>query len=259
MNAPSLSQLSRLRELSSELVSARRRAHALAGFPGTLPDSFADAYAVQNLSREAWHDKAVGWKVGGVPPDFIEHFGETHLTGPIFAQSVKHVENDGHVDMPVFTGGFAAIEPEFIVELGTSPEHDRLFIGAEIASSPLPAINTIGPIAVICDFGNNNGMIIGPEIPNWQAEYDGPLTAECLIDGEQVGSREVADITATPKRSIAFLRDHAARYAIDLPTGTFISSGAITGIHEAVAGARSRISFGPFGAFELTLVPAAAC
>ncbi len=256
VNAQVASSQSRLQEISRILIEARRSATALSGFPGDLPGSFADAYAVQQLSREIWADEVVGWKVGGVPPDFVNTFGETHLVGPIFAQSVKYVSNGGSADMPVFTSGFGAIEPEFIVQLGETREADRLFIGAEIASSPLPAINKIGPIAVICDFGNNNGMIVGPEVLNWRAKGADSVLVECMIDDQCVGSRKVGDVVASADRAIDFLLANGARRGVEIPDKTYVSTGAITGIHEAEPGARSRISFGTHGAFSLSLTAA---
>lgn len=253
MEAKALAAQARLREISRILVRARQTAKALPGFPGVLPESFDDAYAVQQLSREIWPDDVAGWKVGGVPPDFIETFGETHLVGPIFARSVQNVAADGSVIMPVFKDGFAAVEPELIVQLGDTRAQDRLFIGAEIASSPLPAINRIGPIAVICDFGNNNGMIIGPEIRKWREIGGEPIPVECVINEELVGAREMSDIVAAADRSIAFLLSHGNRRGIEVPAGIYISTGAITGIHEAEPGAHARVSFGEHGAFALTL------
>ncbi len=256
MDAQLTSRQTRLQEISRTLVEARRSATALPGFPGDLPKSFADAYVVQQISRDSWSDDVAGWKVGGVPPAFIEIFGETHLVGPIFGRSVKYAAKDTNADMPVFAGGFAAIEPELIVQLGETRAADRLFIGAEIASSPLPAINGIGPIAVICDFGNNNGMIVGPEIEGWRENPVDPILVECLIDDELIGSREVTDVTSAADRAIDFLLSHAARKGIELPAGTYVSTGAITGIHEAGPDANSRILFGKHGAFSLSLIAA---
>ena len=247
---------SSLETISETLIAARRSARALPGFPGTLPETFADAYEVQRISRSRWNDAVAGWKVGGVPPDFIEAAGQTHLVGPIFAKRVAAIGPAGKAFMPVFAGGFAAIEPEFIVKLGDTRAEDELFIGAEIASSPLPAINTIGPIAVVSDFGNNNGMIVGPQIHGWRKHRLDTVLVECVLNGEKVGSREVADPVAAADKSIAFLLDHAAQNAIDVPAGTYISTGAITGIHEAEAGANSQISFGRFGEFSLELIEA---
>ncbi|WP_336987085.1 hypothetical protein [Altererythrobacter aquiaggeris] len=248
----------RLREISRILVGARRAATALPCFPGTLPENFADAYAIQQLSRESWPDEVAGWKVGGVPSDFIDIFGETHLVGPIFARSVKYVTNGACVAIPVFSGGFAAIEPELILQLGEKRAQDRLFIGAEIASSPLPAINEIGPIAVICDFGNNNGMIVGPEILDWRDQAVAPIVVECLINDETVGSRELGNFARAAEKTVEFLLSHGKEKGIEVTAGTYISTGAITGIHEAGPGASSSISFGRYGSFSVTLHTATA-
>ena len=84
--------------------------------------------------------------------------------------------------MPVFAEGFAAGEAEFLLRIGAAPPAGKtgftldeaadligaVHVGIEIASSPLGAINELGPIAVISDFGNNNGLVVGPEIPDWR-------------------------------------------------------------------------------------------
>lgn len=247
------SSQSRLEEISSDLLKARRSATALPGFPGALPENFDDAYVVQSLSRQSWDDDVVGWKVGGVPPDFIAKFNETHLVGPIFARSVKRVADQGEATMPVFDGGFAAVEPEFVVQLGETRAQDRLFIGAEIASSPMAGINGIGPIAVICDFGNNNGLILGPEVIDWRESGIERVQVECMLDYAPVGSREVSDVAASADRATNFLLSLADRKGFEVPVGTYVSTGAITGIHEAEPGAVSHVSFGRLGSFSLSL------
>lgn len=256
MEAQDLAAQERLGEISRVLVGARQAAKALPGFPGALPQTFGEAYSIQELSRGLWQDDVVGWKVGGVPPAFIDRFGETRLVGPIFSRSVQTVDDAGHVEMPVFMDGFAAIEPELIVQLGATRADDRMFIGAEIASSPLPSINAIGPIAVISDFGNNNGMVIGPEIVAWRGQDLGSIPVICMIDDQCVGEREVSNAMVSADQTIAFLLSHGERKGIKMPPGTYISTGAITGVHEAEIGARSRISFGDHGAFALSLIAA---
>lgn len=246
----------RLRSISDTLSGARQVAQALPGFPGDLPETFAQAYEVQRLSRAAWPDRVAGWKVGGVPPAFISSSGTDRLVGPIFSNRVKRASDNCSTAMPVFRDGFAAIEPEFIIEIGESPDQDRLYIGAEIASSPLPAINDIGPIAVICDFGNNNGLLLGDEIPGWQDIEPTATVVEAVIDGQIVGSRVLDDFRKDAVEAYLFMLDHAQRHDIALPRGTFVSTGAITGVHEAPIGARSRLDFGDFGSIELHLTQA---
>lgn len=243
--------------ISHSLVSARRAAKALPGFPGELPTSFADAYRVQAMSRADWSDPVAGWKVGGVAPALQDVYGATHLTGPIFRSAIYVADSSGlSNDMPVFVGGFAAVEAEFIYQFGETSDADRLFVGAEVASSILPDINGIGPLAVVCEFGNNNGLVVGQEIADWQTADIGPVEVTCHIDDVQVGQKIVPDIRAAIAPAIAFFVDHAARHDIVLEPGTYVATGAITGIHEAEAGASSVLRYGELGSVDLTLVQA---
>ena len=243
------------RAISARLVRARAAARALPGPPDGLPESLEEAYRLQALSIADWQDEVVGWKVGGVPAAYLDRFDETFLAGPIFARSVRTVDQGGRVEMPVFEGGFAAIEPEFVFHLGARETEDRLFIGAEIASSPIPAINDYGPTAVISDFGNNNGLAIGPEIADWRTR-EGSVTITTHIDGHHIAEKWLPDYRESALAALAFLRALAERRGFALPEGTLVSSGAITGVHEAAAGAEALLDFGPFGSFELVLVNA---
>ncbi len=245
------------RAISETLVDARSRARALSGFPGTLPDTLEAAYDIQDASRERWPQPVAGWKVGGVPPVYLDTFDDKWLVGPIYADTVVRAHADKVARMPVFAEGFAAIEPEFLLCMGAEPAQDRLFIGAEIASSPIPAINDVGPVAVICDFGNNRGMLIGPEVRNWQ-EAAIAVRVETIIDGKSIGVKELDDLREGVARSRNVLTDMAQRRGFDLPEGTYISCGAITGVHEAAIGARSTLDFAQLGSVDLELVTAGA-
>lgn len=255
---PEPSDITRTEEISRTLVSARRAAKALSGFPGELPATLEEAYEVQDISIAAWPDWVAGWKVGGIPPDRASAVGARFLAGPIFENSVVRGSGAAPARMPVFGGGFAAIEPELILELGGNREADRLYIGVEIASSPLPAINDIGPLAVVCDFGNNNGMLVGPEIPDWRDALSREVMVVATIDGTIVGERTSTRFVDHVDDALDFLFDHAESRGIELPAGRYVSTGAITGVHEAEIGARSELIFGRFGKLEVELVPAVA-
>ncbi|WP_271077281.1 2-keto-4-pentenoate hydratase [Aurantiacibacter sp. MUD61] len=220
-----------------------------------MPDNLSDAYRLQDHSIAAWEDELVGWKVGGMSPASAAELGTPYLAGPIFAKSVQHAHQGRSTEMPVFEEGFAAIEPEFIIALGNTREEDRMFIGAEIASSPIPDINDYGPITVICDFGNNNGLLIGPEITDWRTR-DREITVSTHINGDLIAESRLTDFPAAPLRALAFLLELAEQRGYDLPAGTFVSTGAITGVHEAKIGATSELSFSEYGTVELQLVPA---
>lgn len=246
-----------LREISEQLTAARAKAQALPGFPAGQPETLEDAYRVQDHSIAAWDDDVVGWKVGGVPPTYQDRFTDKRLVGPVFRKALRHAVAGKRTAMPAFVGGFAAIEPEFIVELGGTPAEDRMYIGVEIASSPVPSLNDYGPTAIICDFGNQNGVLIGPEIKDWRGR-SGDLRVVAEIDGDTVGDKTLSNFPDDALAAVDFLREVSARRGYDLPAGTLVSSGAITGVHDSSVGALSRLDFGELGVLELELTPAAA-
>ena len=238
--------------ISSALVRARRDAIALTGFPHTPPANLATAYLIQERSIKLWPDAVAGWKVGGIPPQWRDELGADWLVGPIFSRSVQSARYGEVSMMPVYHNGFAAIEPELILKLGVTRAEDRLFIGAEIASSPVPAINDFGPAAVVCDFGNNNGLLIGDEILNW-SQTVGSTEVSIEIDGEQVGHRVLENLVDGAVAARDFCIEHARSTGRLLKPGTLISTGAITGVHEATVGAQCNISFDRFGQLKLQM------
>ncbi|MFC4292818.1 2-keto-4-pentenoate hydratase [Sphingorhabdus arenilitoris] len=244
-----------LSSISSALVQARRQAVALDGFPGALPVTLEAAYDVQARSRHIWTDQVGGWKVGGVPAAYLDKFDETRLAGPIFRKNILTANWGEVTSMPVYPG-FAAVEGELVFCLGEDEQDDRLHVGVEIASSPLPAINDMGPIAVICDFGNNGGLILGPEIEDWRSYKPSVFKVVTEIEGGIVGQTEMRNFGEDALVALAFMRRHAKQYGIDLPAGTYVSTGAITGVHETAAGSRSEVSFGDLGTLRIHLVPA---
>ncbi len=171
--------------------------------------------------------------------------------------------------MPIYAGGFAAVEAEFILELGCAVHpSDReysgadliglvssLFVGAEIASSPMAAINKLGPTCVVSDFGNNAGLLLGPAVANWNARDLDSMTAKVMIDGAVVGVATASAIPGGPLAALRFLLGLAATRNIELPEGTLISTGAVTGIHRVSVSSAARVDFGPFGWFDVKFMP----
>lgn len=242
--------------IASRFLSARRAAAGLSDYPGTMPASLEDAYAIQDAAIAAWKRPILGWKVGRVPPPLSERFGADRLVGPIF---VSHVaRSDGaDIEMPVFERGFGAAEAEFLLRIGCTPEVgktgfsleeaadliDEVHVGIEIASSPLSSINELGPVAVISDFGNNNGLIVGPPIPEWRTSGFESWRVTTLIDGEEVGTGSASAFPDGAIGSARFLFELAAQRGIMLQPGQWISSGAAAGVHRAKPGQTVEMRF----------------
>lgn len=256
-------------EIARAFVQARRAARALADYPGEIPSGMDTAYAVQDHAIGLWDDQIAGWKIGRIPDAWLERLGAPRLTGPIFQRAVWTAAEGETVDFPVFEGGFAAVEAEFILKLGADAPAGRadwtaeaaadlvetLIVGVEPAGSPLATINALGPTVVASDFGNNAGLILGHTVPDWRGRM-ADLSCETFIEGESVGRGGAATIPGGPLEALAFLLNLNARRGRPLKAGDLISTGAATGIHDIVAGQSSRVVFHGVGEILCRAVPA---
>ena len=245
-------------------LDARRNGRSLPDFPGVIPDDLEAAYAVQDQAIARWADPVVGWKVGYIAPEKRDASGDERLLGPVFRSRLQQAETATAFD--VFDGGFGAIEAEYVLRLDADAPADKtdwtpdeaaalpatLFIGLEVASSPLATINQLGPRVVVSDFGNNNGLVVGAEIPDWRSHDEAALTAESWIDDARVGSGGATTLPGGLRAAIAFALGRSARRGRPLKAGDLIATGNATGIHDILPGQRARVVFAGFGEIALT-------
>lgn len=246
-------------------LAARKAATGLSDYPGPLPTSLDEAYAIQDAALAQVTDAVAGWKVGRIRAPLSETFGCDRLAGPIFASTVFAADEQSIGR--VFAEGFGAVEAEFLFRLGTTPPTgktsftleeaaelvDAVHIGIEIASSPLGAINALGPAVTVSDFGNNNGLLIGPAVPDWRdgAYAETPVTTR--IDGVEVGTGTAAAFNDGAIGSVRFLIENLVARGIAIQPGWWISTGAVTGVHPAHPGQAVETDFGPLGCLHCTM------
>jgi 2-keto-4-pentenoate hydratase len=247
--------------VAKRFVTARQTGEPLAAFPGALPPDLAGAYACQDAAIELVADAIAGWKVGLIGKDAAAVFKQDRLAGPIFASSVRRARAEEPVGFPVFRGGFAAVEAEFLLRLGSdAPVGKRewtrdeakelvaaVHVGVETAGSPLATINDLGPAAIVADFGNNFGLIVGPELRGWRSTPVERWQCETFVDDVAVGRGHAGVPPGGPFESLRFLLELCAWRARPLNAGTWVSTGAITGVHQIVAGQVARVSFADAG------------
>ena len=258
-------------EIARRLVRARLQASALPDYPGALPPSLDAGYASQDAAIAMWPTRVAGWKVGKIPDAWLARMGEERLVGPIFEDAVQHVLAGEAAGFAVIAGGFAAVEAEFVFRLGvdapvgktawTDDEAlaliDTLLVGAELAGSPLPRINDLGPAVVVSDFGNNAGLILGPPVPEWRrmlGTLEQDLRCETAIDGVVVGSGRASDIAGGLVAALRFALARCARRGMPLRAGQLVSTGAATGIHDIRAGQQAQVTFDGIGEIPVVAV-----
>jgi 2-keto-4-pentenoate hydratase len=257
--------------IARAFVGARLAAAPLAAYPGTLPADLAAAYAVQDAALGLWQDRIVGWKVGLIPPPAQAALGAVRLAGPIFHRGLN-ASATAPVDLAAIQGGFAAIEAELLVAARADAPVSKTqwtvaeaaefagewHLGVEFAASPLATINEIGALAVVSDFGNNSGLIIGPRLDGALMADPGQLIFETRIDGRPVGSASAAALPGGPLEALRFVLGHLAERGRSLCAGQWVSTGAITGVHQIFPGQHGRIELIGHGRIDVRIIAAVA-
>ena len=243
-------------------VNARCSYEVVSTYPGDMPETLSEAYNIQDAGIALMPFEITGWKVGGINSPWREQLGVSRLVGPVF-EGVRHIDDDTVREMPVYAQGFAAVEGEVIAIIDRDVPADMtdfteeqarsfvrsLHVGVEIASSPFPDINGHGPLVTISDFGNNHGLILGEEIPDWQdLELDSWLF-ETFINGARVGVAPPTGAPGGPIESVRYLLENTARRGLPLKEGMAILTGAVTGVHQAYVGDETAVTMN--GSYEI--------
>ena len=256
--------------VAAELVAARREGRSLTGFPGVVPASMAEAYRIQELAMSRWPDSLVGWKIGYIPEDRRTAGDPDRLVGPIWRQQFHLSEHHPSVaEVGIFTSGFAAVEAELVIRLGQDlPGHDegdwraeeaadleqQLLVGIEVASSPIPDINSLGPTVIAADFGNNNGLVLGSVLANGPG--GAPVQLASYIDGHLVNEGSAENLPGGIHHGLATAFNVLARRGQTVQAGMIFATGAITGIHPIGPGQHCRVEVRGGPAVELRTVDA---
>lgn len=253
--------------IAAVFVAARLSQTATPDYPGVLPTAMSQSYAIQDEAIALFPDTIIGWKVGGVPAAQQPALGIHRLAGPIFA---RNQWADGTTNqLPVIEGGFAAVEAEFIARIGADADPakldwtveeamdqvDAVFIGIELAGSPLSTINDLGSAIVASDFGNNGGLLVGRQLDDWRERMDA-ITVETIIDGVSVGTGGALSLAGGAMESVRFLLEHCARRGRPLTKGILVSTGAVTGVHRVYAGSSWSCDFQGVGLIRGVTIPA---
>lgn len=231
------------REIANAFVEARRNGTAIPCYPGVRPADLASAYEIQDCALSIWNREIGGWKVGRINPPADSRLGANRLVGPAFSDLIRYAD-DAPRRFPVFEGGFAAVEAEFMLRIAATdaplPANreeamqwiDEIRIGIEVAASPYAAINADGPCVTITDHGNNAGLLLGTVVPREHWSQLDEISVSCEIDGLKVGEATTATMLDGPFGATAFLLENLRSRGIAPQAGWWISTGAITGVHE---------------------------
>jgi len=244
-------------DISVAFRHARITANPLPSYPGdVVPATLTQAYAIQEASIAAWPDRVTGWKVAAIQPQWHYSYPEERLYGPVFSKTLMVAKTDV-VEVAIIRGGYAAAEAEFVLLMSDSfpmytcfettsellPFVAAVHAAVEIAGSPLPNLSTLGPGAVISDFGNNTGLVVGPELRDFFGRGPADWPTEAYVNGSLVGTGSAERIPGGPLAALLFLANSLISRGGTLRPGDWVSTGASTGIHPLAVGDSVEVRF----------------
>lgn len=254
--------------IAAVFVEARRAAEGFRDFPGTLPVDMEGAYRIQKAAVDQWGDRVAGWKVGRVQPHLVETLGAERYVGPIFADSIAAPAASNA--FPITSGGSALFEAEAVIVVKSDAPADKtdwtaeeaaelvghVHVAIEVAGSPLETINELGTLATVAGFGNNNGLILGPEVADWRERGWEGIVCRTTIDGVLIREANAAAVPGGPIDVFAYALGQTARMGVPLRAGDCISTGAITGMHPVAIGQHCIAEFVGLATFDCHVTPA---
>ncbi len=258
-------------QIAEAFRDARLNATALGIYPDTaVPADLDTAYQIQNVAIDNWPGPVGGWKVAAIQPQWREQYPDERLAGPVMAANVWVAETGSVVPLPVIEGGYAAVEVEVALRIGkTLPAGQRFeraddlrdyvasaHAGIELAASPLAGLSALGPGAVISDFGNNGGIVVGAALPGFFDQPAEHWQADIEINGQPAGEGHAGRVPGGPLQALLFLVNHLTQRGLTLNEGDWVSTGATTGIHPVAIGDRYVARFGEHAALEGEIVSA---
>ena len=248
--------------LADLLFEARRNARQLDSLPADLvPETAAQAYAINRIVAERLGWEPLGWKIAGTTNAVR---GKLGLDGPIYGRSFRRFACASPACFKAAELLDPLVECEFFVTLArdlpprrepwTLPEVidaiAEVHAGIEVAECryrrgalpPLPAI--------LADGSASGRYVFGGKIANWR---DGLAAMPVRLEVDGVLRREGsgADVMGDPLRPLLWLAEENRHWGDGLRAGETISTGSMTGMLPIRAGQSVRAQFGDAATVEI--------
>jgi 2-keto-4-pentenoate hydratase len=243
-----------LAPLRDALIQARRSHSTVDPRVLPVPQSDADAYAVQHAVAEAfdWFSApAKAWKVGAA----------SRTATPTAAPLPAHAVVDTPATFPRGTFNRILIEGEIAFRLraplraevpddmldAVSASIGDLVVTIEVVDPRYSDLDAAGPALRLADHGLNGALVIGSGV-RWQGSLDWSSQDAILRQNGNVvkqtrGGHPLGDLLFL----VEWLAGHAQQRGPSLPAGTIISAGTWTGVFEAAAGDTIDVEFPGIG------------
>jgi 2-keto-4-pentenoate hydratase len=245
--------------LAALLLAARRSGRPIETLPAALvPATAEEAYAVQERLASA-QGAIAGWKVGAPGPAALPNCAPLHADvvapGPSRWPAARFRLRGVEAELAFRFG--AALEPR-----GAAYSEEEVWDAVaslhpaiEVVESRFAAFPKLDALALLADHASNGAFTYGAAAENWRDIDFLRQPARLLVDGKEAASARGGNAAGHPRRLLAWLANHRARFGAGLAAGDIVTTGSHTGLVFAPPGAEVTAEFAGIG--KVTLVFAA--
>ncbi len=244
---------------AAALLAARKPGAKRAATPIRVPETDADAYAIQDIVRAAL-GPSEGWKVGAANPTSQPN------CAPVLKGGIIDASRGGiplSIPVPKCTG----IEVEIAFRMAkafpaapTAPSAADVLAGIgsahvamELCAPRLADGMKAPPRALLADNGMNLGFLMGPEVKNWRAIDMHKQVAQAWVDNKAVVDLAAGHTHKDLAALLVWLVGHVVTMRGGLAAGSVVATGSWTGLHWVDAAANVAADFPGVGRLEARL------
>ena len=260
----------RIEQAAAFIDDETRRGATFRNIPGEFkPRDLAEAYAVQKalarLRSGGREPEIVGYKLAHVSRAIQELVGmDQPVYGTVLPGTIHHSPHQARVaDYNHF-----GLECETALRLGAdlSPD-DAPFTRESVApavAACYPAFELVDDraaefsqsdiLSLIADNAWYGGMVLGPEVTDWQSRDLGNLRGEFIFNGETVGEASTGDALGHPLEGLAWLANNVTVRDGPMRAGMTVITGSILADRAVVPGDRAAFVVEKLGRVEMSAV-----
>lgn len=230
-----------------------------------VPATPAEAYAVDDDVAGLAATPAIGWKIGATSAAAQEMLG---VKSPISGRVYEGTVFESGRTLP---GGLFHHQPMVECEIAvrtaralspTGPPVD-VRSARTLVASVHPAVELVGtrydagldvpPALLIADGSVHAALVLGDPIAVEAAGDLAAASCQLLVDGQMVASGQGSAVLGDPYAAVAWLCNHLRQRHIELPAGSVITTGTMTGLSPTSPGQQLVNDAGPLGRVALHL------
>ncbi len=249
----------KLSQAAAVLAAAWNADRTCSGIPQDLfPQSVEQSYLIQDLMAAKINDTVVGWKIGFPPSGAISGrvFSRHLYRSPQVLSAVVHPEPNLECEIafrivtppPRLTRPAVAADYAPIMKAFTAIE----LTGRRSAGAPHGPSNEWEVRDIVADNAAGAGLVIGPELIEWQSSDFRRIDVDLKID-----DRPIPVIAGANERdlvgAVVDLANQLADRGLFLKDGDYISTGSLTEPTRLPVGSNAMAVFDNIGVISLGL------